>query len=53
MFGDVVSDGEPGPDVLVLHFPVEIEVRTVAPHDQEDIVSATLDRLTEALQGLA
>lgn len=64
MFGDLGPDlvpdlvpgtatGGSGPDVLVLHFPVEIEVRAVAPHDPEALISATLDRLTSALQGLA
>lgn len=38
---------------VVLQFPVEIEVRMVAPYDHEQLVSATLDQLTAELQGLA
>ncbi|MFC0430571.1 hypothetical protein [Kutzneria buriramensis] len=40
-------------DGLVLRFPVEIEVRLVAPFDREQLVSEALDRLTAALEGLA
>ena len=47
------SEGdESGSDGLVLQFPVEIEVRVVAPYDPEQLVTAALDRLTAALQGL-
>lgn len=42
-----------GTDGLVLHFPVEIEVRMVAAYDGEELVNAALDRFTTALQGLA
>jgi hypothetical protein len=44
---------ESGSDELVFQFPVEIEVRMVAPYDPEQLVTTTLDRLTAALQGLA
>ena len=47
------SDEESGPGEVVLQFPVEIEVRMVAPYDPEQLVSATLDQLTAELQGLA
>ena len=43
---------ESGPDGLVFQFPVEIEVRMVAPHDPDQLVATALDRLTAALQGL-
>lgn len=49
--GDVLPP-EGGGDEMVLQFPVEIEVRMVAPYDPEQLVSAALDRLTAALQGL-
>lgn len=47
------SDGGTTPGEIVLQFPVEIEVRMVAPYDPEQLVSATLDQLTAELQGLA
>ena len=47
------SDDESGSGEVVLQFPVEIEVRMVAPYDTEHLVSATLDQLTAELQGLA
>ncbi|NBH12551.1 hypothetical protein [Amycolatopsis sp. SID8362] len=47
------SEGdESGPDGLVFQFPVEIEVRVVAPYDPDQLVTTALDRLTAALQGL-
>ncbi|MEV7041729.1 hypothetical protein [Amycolatopsis sp. NPDC051061] len=47
------SEGDDsGPGELVFQFPVEIEVRLVAPHDPDELVSTALDRLTSALQGL-
>lgn len=48
MADDLVSGDE-----LVLHFPVEVEVRMVAPYDPEQLMNAALDRLTTALRGLA
>lgn len=47
------SDDESTSGEVVLQFPVEIEVRMVAPYDAEQLVSATLDQLTAELQGLA
>ncbi len=47
------SDEESTSGEVVLQFPVEIEVRMVAPYDTEQLVSATLDQLTAELQGLA
>lgn len=46
-------DDESGPGEVVLQFPVEIEVRMVAPYDDEQVASAALDQLTAELQGLA
>ena len=48
----VVLPPEGDGDEMVLQFPVEIEVRMIAPYDPEELVSAALDRLTAALQGL-
>ena len=47
------ADEGAGPGEIVLQFPVEIEVRMVAPYDPEQLVSTTLDQLTAELQGLA
>ncbi|HET9141619.1 hypothetical protein [Actinophytocola sp.] len=51
--GIVVPPDGDAPSGLVLQFPVEIEVRMVAPYDPDELVSTTLDRLTSALRGLA
>lgn len=40
-------------DEVVLRFPVEVEVRMVAPYDPEQLIDTVLDRLTTALRGLA
>jgi hypothetical protein len=42
-----------GDDALVLEFPVEIEVRIVPACDPDAHIAATLERLTQALEGLA
>ncbi|WP_329048536.1 hypothetical protein OG738_38880 [Amycolatopsis sp. NBC_01488] len=47
-----LEDDASGADGLVFQFPVEIEVRVVAPHDPDQVVATALDRLTAALQGL-
>jgi hypothetical protein len=47
------SEGdESGAGELVFQFPVEIEVRMVAPYDPDQVATTALDRLTAALQGL-
>jgi hypothetical protein len=49
--GALASSGPDGG--LTLEFPVEIEVRLVAPYDHEQLVTMALERLTAALEGLA
>jgi hypothetical protein len=42
-----------GDGTLVLEFPVEVEVRIVDPWDAEQHADHTLNRLLNALEGLA
>lgn len=41
------------PGELVLEFPVEVEVRLVAPERPDQLADTTIHRLTAALEGLA